>query len=153
MIRVIIPYHLKTLSSVTGEVQLDVAAPVTLRAVLDALETRYPARRFAEALPVARANDLEAAVLDINLNGELVYPVAAALVERGVPIVFVTGYGAESIDRQFSQIPVLQKPIERKVLESFFAVNANSSVRHNDIAAHAGDGRSAAHAKREARPV
>ena len=112
-----------------------------------------PYSRIAEALPVARANDLEAAVLDINLNGELVYPVAAALVERGVPIVFVTGYGAESIDRQFSQIPVLQKPIERKVLESFFAVNANSSVRHNDIAAHAGDGRSAAHAKREARPV
>ena len=91
--------------------------------------------------------------LDINLNGELVYPVAAALVERGVPIVFVTGYGAESIDRQFSQIPVLQKPIERQVLESFFAVNANSSVRHADIAAHAGDSRAAAHAKREARPV
>ena len=73
-----------------------------------------PYSRIAEALPVARANDLEAAVLDINLNGELVYPVAAALVERGVPIVFVTGYGAESIDRQFSQIPVLQKPIERQ---------------------------------------
>ena len=70
-----------------------------------------------------------------------------------MPFVFVTGYGAESIDRRFSQIPVLQKPIERQVLESFFAVNANSSVRHDDIAAHAGDGRSAAHAKREARPV
>ena len=112
-----------------------------------------PYGRISEALPVARANDLEAAVLDINLNGELVYPVAAALVERGVPIVFVTGYGAESIDRQFSQIPVLQKPIERQVLESFFAVNANSSVRHADIAAHAGDSRAAAHAKREARPV
>jgi PAS domain S-box-containing protein len=112
-----------------------------------------PYSRIAEALPVARANDLEAAVLDINLNGELVYPVAAALVERGVPIVFVTGYGAESIDKQFSQIPVLQKPIERKVLESFFAVNANSSVRHADIAPRAGDSRVAAQAKREARTV
>ena len=45
MIRVIIPYHKKTLSGVTGEVQLDVSAPVTLRAVLDALESRYPMLR------------------------------------------------------------------------------------------------------------
>jgi two-component sensor histidine kinase len=88
-----------------------------------------PFSRIAEALPVAKANDLEAAVLDINLNGELVYPVAEALVARGVPIVFVTGYGAESIDDRFAEVPVLQKPIERQVLESFFAVNANSSVR------------------------
>jgi CheY-like chemotaxis protein len=112
-----------------------------------------PYGRISEALPVARANDLEAAVLDINLNGELVYPVAEALVARGVPIVFVTGYGVESIDQQFSQIPVLQKPIERKVLESFFAVNANSSGQHADIAARAGDNCAAAHGKREARPV
>ena len=45
MIRVIIPYHLKTLSGVTGEVELDVSAPVTPRAVLDALESRYPMLR------------------------------------------------------------------------------------------------------------
>ena len=45
MIRVIIPYHLKTLATVTGEVQLEVPAPVTLRAILDALEARYPMLR------------------------------------------------------------------------------------------------------------
>jgi molybdopterin synthase sulfur carrier subunit len=45
MIRVIIPYHLKTLAQITGEVQLDVADPVTLRAILDALESRYPMLR------------------------------------------------------------------------------------------------------------
>jgi len=42
MIRVIIPYHLKMLAKISGEVELDVAAPVTLRAVLDAIEARYP---------------------------------------------------------------------------------------------------------------
>jgi len=78
-----------------------------------------PFSRIAEALPVAKSDDLEAAVLDINLNGELVYPVAEALVTRGVPVVFVTGYGAESIDDRFAEVPVLQKPIERQVLESF----------------------------------
>src|SRR5262249_17974521 len=42
MIRVIIPYHLRTLAQVGAEVQLDVTRPVTQRSVLDALEARYP---------------------------------------------------------------------------------------------------------------
>ncbi|HVT27552.1 MAG TPA: MoaD/ThiS family protein [Lacipirellulaceae bacterium] len=45
MIRVVIPYHLKLLANVTGEVQLDVPPPVTLCAVLNRLETRYPMLR------------------------------------------------------------------------------------------------------------
>lgn len=42
MIRVVLPYHLRNLAHVGSEVQLDVAAPVTIASVLDALETRYP---------------------------------------------------------------------------------------------------------------
>lgn len=45
MVRVIIPYHLKSLAQISGEVELDIAAPVTLRAALDALEVRYPMLR------------------------------------------------------------------------------------------------------------
>ena len=42
MIRVVIPYHLRILAKITGEIQLDVEPPVTLGSVLDALEARYP---------------------------------------------------------------------------------------------------------------
>lgn len=42
MVRVEIPYHLRNLAHIDGEVTLDVAAPVTIRSVLDALEARYP---------------------------------------------------------------------------------------------------------------
>jgi sulfur-carrier protein len=45
MIRVVIPYHLRTLAGITGEVELDVAAPVTQRTILDSLEARYPMLR------------------------------------------------------------------------------------------------------------
>ena len=45
MIRVVLPYHLRNLARVSDEVHLAVASPVTLRAVLDALETRYPVLR------------------------------------------------------------------------------------------------------------
>ena len=47
MIRVALPYHLRTLAKVDDEVQLDVQGQVTLRAVLDALEERYPMLRGA----------------------------------------------------------------------------------------------------------
>jgi len=45
MIRVVLPYHLRTLARVDGEVQLEVESPATLRSVLDALEEQYPVLR------------------------------------------------------------------------------------------------------------
>jgi len=45
MIRVVLPYHLRNLAGVEGEVQLEVGPPVTVRSVLDALEDRYPVLR------------------------------------------------------------------------------------------------------------
>ncbi len=45
MIRVVLPFHLRTLARVGGEVKLDVEGPVTQRSVLDALEVRYPMLR------------------------------------------------------------------------------------------------------------
>ena len=45
MIRVVLPQHLRTLARVSGEVTLEVTSPVTQRAILDALETRYPMLR------------------------------------------------------------------------------------------------------------
>jgi PAS domain S-box-containing protein len=79
-----------------------------------------PFGRVADALAAVRREDFQAAVLDVNLDGEMVYPVADAVLARGVPFVFVTGYSAEGIDRRFAQVPVLQKPIERQMLQSVF---------------------------------
>ena len=45
MIRVVLPYHLRTLARVDAEVQLDVKGPVTQRSILDALEASYPMLR------------------------------------------------------------------------------------------------------------
>src|SRR5262245_9571059 len=45
MIRVVLPYHLRTLAQVGAEVSLDVTAPITQRSVLDALEAKYPMLR------------------------------------------------------------------------------------------------------------
>ena len=45
MIRVVLPFHLRTLAQIAGEVELEVAGPVTQRTILDALEARYPVLR------------------------------------------------------------------------------------------------------------
>jgi CheY-like chemotaxis protein len=51
-----------------------------------------PVGNLQDALRIAVSEDLDAGVLDINLNGELVWPVARALQARGIPLVFTTGY-------------------------------------------------------------
>ncbi len=80
-----------------------------------------------EAITVASSNPISAAVLDVNLAGTLVYPLADALKTRQVPFVFVTGYGAESIDHKFSHVPVVKKPIEGPALRQALGATARLS--------------------------
>jgi CheY-like chemotaxis protein len=79
-----------------------------------------PLNTASEALAAAREGHFDAAVLDINLGDGLVYTVAEILGVRGVPFVFVTGYDADSVDSRFSEVPILQKPIERDMLQKIF---------------------------------
>ena len=79
-----------------------------------------PLSTASEALAAARESHFDAAVLDINLGDGLVYTVAEILGVRGVPFVFVTGYDVDSVDPRFSDIPILQKPIERDMLQKIF---------------------------------
>ena len=50
------------------------------------------------------------AVLDVNLRGKPIFPVAQILRNRGIPIVFSTGYGAAGIEPEWQAYPVIQKP-------------------------------------------
>jgi PAS domain S-box-containing protein len=81
------------------------------------------------ALRAAHDDDVDFAILDVNLAGEWVYPVADVLAARGVPFIFVTGYGADSVDRRFAQAQIFEKPIEPKVLETIFATRIEPAFR------------------------
>ncbi len=87
-----------------------------------------PISSASEALASARDSPFDAAVLDINLGDGMVYTVAEILSKRGVPFVFVTGYDADSIDSQFVGVPVLQKPIERNMLQKIFLLGAGHAA-------------------------
>ncbi len=73
-----------------------------------------PTVREAQALVVSQSLDL--AVLDINLRGELVYPLVAELTQRGVPVVFATGYDAAAIPADYGAIPSWSKPFDYNAL-------------------------------------
>jgi two-component SAPR family response regulator len=64
----------------------------------------------------AKASTVKAAILDVNLAGEKIYPVANLLNTRRIPFIFITGYAGDSIDPKFNDVVVLQKPIERQKL-------------------------------------
>jgi CheY-like chemotaxis protein len=68
------------------------------------------AGRLEPALALAREADIDVAMLDVNLAGEQSFPVADALIVRGVPFLFATGYGLKGIPERYRDRPVLQKP-------------------------------------------
>lgn len=65
---------------------------------------------------VERAPRIDAAVLDINLHGEMAFPVADALRARAIPIIFATGYGAATIPERFADAPHCEKPVEPEMI-------------------------------------
>jgi CheY-like chemotaxis protein len=81
--------------------------------------------RVDEALEAARSVDFDVAILDVNLNGEPVLPVADALAARGTPFVFATGYGDRGLPEAYRDRPTLKKPFQmdglRRVLETALA--------------------------------
>lgn len=80
-----------------------------------------PARRIEEALSMAEGCLIDAAVLDVNLNGHETYPVADVLRRRGIPFIFATGYGAGGLDERFLDAPILQKPFQERDLARLLA--------------------------------
>ena len=84
-----------------------------LRAELDTAgaEVLGPVRDLASALSLlARGPAPTAAILDVKLQGEWVYPLANALRMRGIPFVFATGYEASAIPAAYAAVPRCEKP-------------------------------------------
>jgi DNA-binding response OmpR family regulator len=72
---------------------------------------------IAEAGKFAADGEFSAAILDVNLDGEEVYPVADILAKRSMPFIFVTGYGEQSLPERYRDRPALQKPFQADQLE------------------------------------
>jgi len=70
-----------------------------------------------EAVAAAKQGDFDAAILDVNLNGQPITPVVEVLVQRGLPFVFATGYGQRGVPEAYRSTVTLQKPFQLEALE------------------------------------
>jgi CheY-like chemotaxis protein len=68
------------------------------------------AAKPASALQIIGSTGIDAAILDVNLNGVDSFGIANVLAERRIPFVFATGYGGSRLPPEFAGRPVLQKP-------------------------------------------
>jgi CheY-like chemotaxis protein len=89
-----------------------------------------PAAEIEEALRLAGSAEIDAALLDVNLGGRPVFPVADALKARGVPFAFASGYGEAGLSESHRGALVLQKPFReadlRRVLEELASLTARA---------------------------
>jgi DNA-binding NtrC family response regulator len=67
---------------------------------------------LSSALAAARSEHVDGAVLDINLAGEMVFPVAEVLANRGIPFLLLSGYGAMALPQNRRHWPVCDKPFK-----------------------------------------
>ena len=68
------------------------------------------AARLEQAMPLAQSADFDLAVLDVNIAGQLITPVAELIAARRRPIIFATGYGVSGLPEAFRDRPALRKP-------------------------------------------
>jgi CheY-like chemotaxis protein len=109
-------------SSVAGRRVLVVEDELMIRMLLQDMLTDLgcklagEAGRIDEALTLAKQTEFDVAILDVNLNGQPISPVVDVLIERGLPFVFATGYGARGVPEAYRKTPTLQKPFQVEAL-------------------------------------
>jgi DNA-binding response OmpR family regulator len=85
-----------------------------------------PVATLRQAERILGEGGLDCAVLDINLRGEMGYPVADRLTALGVPFLFATGYSSEAIPERFSGITTLRKPVDADTLARLIPATISS---------------------------
>lgn len=86
------------------------ALDVASRLEASGFEVIGPAHDLAEGLALLQLRSPHAAVLDINLGKELVYPLARECLHRGIPVLFATGIDPAQIPPEMRSVPLLRKP-------------------------------------------
>jgi CheY-like chemotaxis protein len=80
------------------------------------------AGQLNQALELAQSSEFDLTILDVNLNGKVITPVADLIKTRRLPFMFATGYGTAGVPEVFRDRPTLQKPFELNALAA--AINS-----------------------------
>ena len=74
------------------------------------------AGEIGEAVKLAQSTEFDLAILDVNVNGKVITPVAELIKARNRPFIFATGYGSSGLPEEYRDRPSLQKPFQLETL-------------------------------------
>ena len=86
------------------------------------------AGEIGEALRLAETTYFDLAILDVNVNGKVISPVADVIAARGRPFIFATGYGSSGLPAEYRDRPALQKPFQIETLGRTIAQALNRTT-------------------------
>src|ERR1043166_9462327 len=94
-----------------------------------------------EAIKLAQSTDFDIAILDVNVNGKVISPVAELIKARNRPFIFATGYGSQGLPEEYRDRPALQKPFQLESLGKMIetALKSATGVPHSSSPANEGD--------------
>ena len=81
-----------------------------------------------EAIRLAQSVEFDLAILDVNVNGKVISPVASVIEARNRPFIFATGYGAQGLPEEYRTRPALQKPFQMETLAKMISVTLKSAT-------------------------
>jgi DNA-binding response OmpR family regulator len=87
-----------------------------------------PVPRVQQGVGLAQTERLDCALLDIDLAGEMSFPIAAVLLARGVPFAFLTGFTDQTVPLVYRAVPRLAKPFYLRDLVAFVTDNFTKAV-------------------------
>ena len=79
-------------------------------------EVAGPFTRLPEAVAAAERDSFDVALLDMNMNGEMAYPVADCFLARGTPFLLLSGYGTADLPERLRGVPRISKPYDSATL-------------------------------------
>lgn len=86
------------------------------------------AGELGEALKLAGSAEFDIAILDVNVNGKVISPVADLLKARNRPFIFATGYGSQGVPQDYRDRPALQKPFQIETLARLIETTLRSAT-------------------------
>ena len=94
------------------------------------------AGEIGEAVKLAQSTDFDLAILDVNVNGKVITPVAELIKARNRPFIFATGYGSSGLPEEYRDRPALQKPFQLETLAQMInAAMMDAPAEGTDLAA------------------
>jgi CheY-like chemotaxis protein len=81
-----------------------------------------------EALKLAHSTDFDFAILDVNINGKVISPVADVIKTRNLPFIFATGYGCSDLPEEHRDHPALHKPYQIGTLARTIEATLNAAT-------------------------